>query len=161
MKSAILLIFTAWLLSGCEYTAEADAAPSFTQEGTFIKAAGNDTIAVEIDGERQEVKVPFAKRFECQSLPEHTAVQITYKKESNGQLRLEKLKKKQICENGEEKNVGLLTKALLPSVPLCFCLRRPLMQPNLCKGKPSISMPDMAEKTAGPAEMDFLRKTSI
>ncbi|USY31436.1 hypothetical protein [Bacillus velezensis] len=93
VKSVILLIFTAWLLSGCEYTAEADAAPSFTQEGTFIKAAGNDMIAVEIDGERQEVMVPFAKRFECQSLPEHTAVQITYKKESNGQLRLEKLKK--------------------------------------------------------------------
>ncbi|MCZ4249235.1 hypothetical protein O2313_17070 [Bacillus amyloliquefaciens] len=89
--SVILLIFTAWLLSGCEYTAEADSAPSFTQEGTFIKASGNDTVAVKIDGERQEVKVPFSKRFECQSLPEHTAVQITYKKESNGQLRLEKL----------------------------------------------------------------------
>ncbi|KXZ18575.1 hypothetical protein AXI59_09800 [Bacillus nakamurai] len=93
MKSVILLIFTAWLLSGCDYTAEADSAPSFTQEGIYIKTTDQDTIAVEIDGQRQKVKVPPAKRFECQSLPEHTAVQITYKKESSGRLRLEEMKR--------------------------------------------------------------------
>lgn len=57
--------------------------------------------------------------------------------------------------------MGLLTKSAAAFGAALLLLAPSAYAAEPLQGKPFISMPDMAEKTAGPAEMDCLRKTSI
>ncbi|KAF1680035.1 MULTISPECIES: lipoprotein [Bacillus] len=89
MKQTILLLLTVLLLSGCSAASADDSAPRFTEEGEYIGSADTHTIAVSLNGEETMIQVPKAKRDECESLPDHTDVQVKYIKKNNGTLQLQ------------------------------------------------------------------------
>lgn len=89
VKQKALLLFTVLLLSGCSIASADDSAPRFTEEGKYIGSADPHTIAVSLNGEETMIQVPKDKRDECESLPDHTDVQVKYIKKDNGTLQLE------------------------------------------------------------------------
>nr|WP_251139719.1 hypothetical protein [Bacillus inaquosorum] len=89
VKQTALLLFTVLLLSGCSIASADDSAPRFTEEGKYIGSADPHTIAVSLNGEETMIQVPKDKRDECESLPDHTDVQVKYIKKDNGTLQLE------------------------------------------------------------------------